>query len=53
MRTVDIAEVIAETIEKKILGEWKHEGYAGGVYTDRVRCTIDDKEYVIEVKEVE
>lgn len=52
MRTVDIAEVIAETIEKKILGEWKHEGYAGGVCANEIKCTIDDKEYSIEVKEV-
>ncbi len=51
MQTVDIATSIEEMLNKKIFKEWKHEGCVEGTYTNGVRCTIDGKEYIIEVRE--
>ena len=51
MKTVDIMETIAECIEKKILGEWKHEGYIDGTESERVFFKIDDRKYVVTIEE--
>lgn len=51
MKTVDIVETIAECIEKKIFGEWKHEGYIDGTSSEQVLAKIDGKEYVISIAE--
>ena len=50
MKTVDIMETIAECIEKKILGEWKHEGYIDGMESERAHFEIDGKKYVITIE---
>lgn len=52
MKQVDIAEAIQNMVQEKIYGEWKHEGFLDGLYTNGVRCNIDGKDYMIEVREV-
>lgn len=49
MKTVHIMEAIAECIEKKILGEWKHEGYIDGTNSEQVRFIIDGQVYVVSI----
>jgi len=52
MKIVDITEVIANQIEKKIFGEWKHDGYIDGFTSDQACAVIDGKIYRITVQEV-
>lgn len=50
MKKVDIVEVITECIKKKIIGEWKHEGYMYGKSCDQVSFIIDGQVYVISIE---
>ena len=52
MKTVDIVEMIADSIEKKIIDEWKHEGVILATSSEYVDFEIDGKEYVIAIKEL-
>lgn len=51
MKTVDIIEAIEECIEKKIFGEWKHEGYIDGTERDRVFFNLDGRKYAVTIEE--
>ena len=51
MKIADIVEAIAECIEKKILGEWKHEGYIDGTERDRVFFNLDGRRYAVTIEE--
>ena len=51
MKEIHIMAAIAECIEKKILGEWKHEGYIDGMESDRVFFNLDGKRYVVTIGE--
>lgn len=53
MKTVDIVEMVSDAIEKKIIGEWKHEGGILSASSEHVDFEIDGKEYVIAIKELE
>lgn len=48
----DIIDVFANTIERKIGGEWKHEVQILGGSSSHVNFEIDGKEYVIVIHEV-
>ncbi len=51
MKIAYITEEITNHIEKKMLGEWKHEGYIDGFTSDEVYAVIDGKKYEIKVRE--
>jgi hypothetical protein len=51
MKKSDIVIVIQEGIEKKIIQEWKHEGYIGGCNDHSCCVVIDGIEYEIIVQE--
>lgn len=53
MKMVDITEAIVDMIEKKIFGEWKHEGYIDGFTSEEAQVVIDGRRYRIVVREVE
>ncbi len=52
MKIVDITEEIANHIEKKMFGEWKHAGYIDGFTSDEAYVVIDGKKYEIKVREI-
>ena len=52
MKTVDIMEMLTDAIDKKIFGEWKHEGFICGNSSEHINFEIDGKEYVLRIKEV-
>ena len=52
MKTVDIMETIAISIEEKILKEWKHEGLIEGYSAGHINFDIDQKEYVLLIREI-
>lgn len=51
MKICDITEAIANSIEKKIFVEWKHEGYNDGFSDNQIAMVIDGKRYLITVEE--
>lgn len=51
MKTLDIAEAIAEAIDYKIFTEWRHEGHIEQTLCDGVVVTIDGKTYAIAINE--
>lgn len=53
MKTCDITETIVNLLEKKILDEWKHEGYNDGFSSNQIAMVIDGKRYLITVEEKE
>jgi hypothetical protein len=52
MKTVDIMEALTTAIEKRILGEWKHEGFIGGFTSEHIEFEIDGRKYVLRIEEV-
>ena len=53
MKTVDIMEVFANSVEQKMFKEWRHEGFIGGFSSDHLNFVIDGKEYIVNIKEVQ
>lgn len=51
MKSVDIIEIISQTIEQKVIKEWKHEGYIDILHSDDVSVVIDGKRFIISIKE--
>lgn len=52
MKCCDIAEVIATAIEETILKKWRHDGFICGFSSSHVNFEIDEKEYVLTIREV-
>lgn len=52
MKTIDIMEMITNSIEKTILHDWKHEGFIGVFTSENINFEIDGKEYVLKINEV-
>lgn len=50
MTKQNIMETVADLIEKKIIGEWKHEGYIDRIYSDGVDFELDGKHYSLILK---
>lgn len=51
MKICDITEAIVNSFEKKVFGEWKHEGYNDGFSNNQIAMVIDGKRYLITVEE--
>ena len=52
MKQSDIMEAIATSIEEKIFKEWKHEGFIEGCSSEHINFDVDDKEYVLLIREI-
>lgn len=52
MKSVDIMEMITNSIEDIIFGRWKHEGFIGGFTSEHINVEIDGREYVLKLIEV-
>ena len=52
MKSEHIVEVITNTIEKTIFGEWRHEGFICGNSSEHINFEVDGKEYVLSLHEV-
>jgi len=52
MNENDLLEVIIESIENKVIKEWKHKGYIDLLHTDDVTMVIDGNRYLISVKKL-
>lgn len=52
MKSEWIMEAVCNSIHDKILDEWKHEGHVCGLSSEHINFEIDDKEYVLILKEV-
>lgn len=52
MKQSDIMETIATSIEDKFFKEWKHEGFIGGCSSEHVNFEVDEKEYVLLIREI-
>lgn len=52
MKTVDIMEVLTNTIDETILQKRKHEGFIGGFTSEYIDFEVDGKEYVLRICEV-
>jgi hypothetical protein len=52
MKTVDIMEMLTIAIEEKLFKEWKHEGLIEGFSSEHINFDVDDKEYVLLIREI-
>lgn len=52
MKTVDIMEMLTNAIQDTIFEKWKHEGFICGFSSEHINFEIDNKEYVLNIKEV-
>ena len=52
MKQVDIMEALVSAIEEKILKEWRHEGCILGWSSQHINFDIDEKEYVLLIREI-
>lgn len=52
MKQSDIMETIATAIEEKFFKEWKHEGFIDGCSCEHINFEVDDKEYVLLIREI-
>ena len=53
MKQIDIAETIADGIEKSIFEQWKHEGYIDSWNSNVIKFEVDGKRYILRLWEVE
>lgn len=52
MKEVDIMEMLTNAIEEKLFNEWKHEGFIGGFSGEHINFEVDNKEYVLLIREI-
>ena len=52
MKEIHIMEAVSENIHSKIFDEWKHEGFIGCWNSEYINFEIDNKEYVLTLREV-
>lgn len=52
MKNCDIMETFVTAVEETIFKEWRHEGFIGGWTSGGANFVIDDKEYVLKLREV-
>ena len=52
MREADIMETLTNAIEEKLFKEWKHDGFIGGFSSGHINFEVDNKEYVLLIREI-
>lgn len=52
MKSCDIMEAVAVSVEEKIFKEWRHEGFIGGFTSNYLNMEIDGEEYVLVLHKV-
>ena len=53
MKQGHIMDSLVEAITQKIFEEWKHEGFIFGFSTEHINFEVDDKEYVLLIREIQ
>ena len=53
MKQGHIMEALVESITQRIFEEWKHEGFILGFSTEHINFEVDDKEYVLLIREIQ
>lgn len=51
MKSVDLTELIARTLEHVVLEQWKHDGHIDSIGSDKVDAVIGGKKYRITITE--
>lgn len=52
VRTVDIMEMLTNSIYETLFENWKHEGSIGGFTSQDIKFTVDGKKYVLKIREL-